>query len=87
MLVCAVLISPLLSCSPDRTPGQLADCVAKSAKSNPADAQATQEEAHDAIGEDTVKCMQHAGYKHKLTDPLCIDDVDFNVHCYARPRS
>jgi copper chaperone CopZ len=86
MFICAALISPLPSCSPDRTQDQLASCVAKSTKINPADAQATQEEAHDAIGEDIVECMKQAGYKHNLTDSLCIDDVDFNVHCYTRLR-
>lgn len=86
MLVGATLIAPLPSCSPDRTPDKLAECVAKSTRINPSDAQTTKEETHDAIGADIVECMKHAGYKHALTNSLCIDDVDFNVHCYARVR-
>jgi hypothetical protein len=87
LLVCAALVSPLPGCAPDPTPNQLASCISKSTKNNPADTQATREENHDAIGEDIVACMKQAGYRHTLTDSQCIDDVDFNVHCYARRRS
>ena len=84
MLVSAVLISPLHNCSKDQTPGQLATCIAQGTKNNPTNVGATQEEAHDAIGADVVECMKQAGYKHGLADSQCIDDVDFNIHCYTR---
>ncbi len=87
LLVCAALLSPLPGCAPNHTPDQLASCVSKSTKNNPADTQASAEETHDAIGEDIIDCMKQAGYRHTLTDSQCIDDVDFNVHCYVRRRS
>lgn len=64
----------------------MARCVIQGTNENPADAGATQEEMHDAIGEDVVTCMKQAGYKHDLADSECVDDVDFNIHCYTLRR-
>lgn len=86
LLFSAALISPLPSCSKDLRPEQLARCVAQSTNDNPATAGATSEEVHDAIGEDVAACMKQAGYRHDLADPQCIDDVDFNIHCYTERR-
>jgi hypothetical protein len=85
-LTCAALISPLPACTKDPAPEQLARCVAQGTKDNPASAGATAEEVHDAIGEDVAACMKQDGYRHDLADPQCIDDVDFNIHCYTERR-
>jgi hypothetical protein len=65
---------------------QLARCLAQGTDGNPTTAGSTPEEVHDAIGEDVAACMKQAGYRHDLADAQCIDDVDFNVHCYTKRR-
>ncbi len=79
-----LLLLPLGGCFPAQKQ-DLARCVAQSSKTTQLDAMSDADERHDAIGESVVECMRQAGYQHNLADPQCIDDVDFDVHCYM-PR-
>ncbi|MDB5734432.1 MAG: hypothetical protein JWP16_1789 [Alphaproteobacteria bacterium] len=77
-----LLLLPLLGgCFPAQKQ-DLAQCVAEATKATPVDGLSDPDERHDAIGETVVDCMRRGGYQHSLGDPKCIDDVDFDVHCY-----
>ena len=81
-LATLLLLLPLAGCYADQK-RDLAQCVAQATAANPADTLSSADERHDAIGESVVQCMSHAGYQHNLADPQCIDDVDFDIHCYV----
>jgi len=85
LLATLLLLSPFLllgGCVPDQKQ-DLARCVAQATKATPVDGLSDADERHDAIGETVVDCMRRGGYQHSLGDPQCIDDVDFDVHCYT----
>jgi hypothetical protein len=80
-LAILLLLLPLAGCYADQK-RDLAQCVKQSSAATPLDTISSVDERHDNIGESVVQCMQQAGYQHNLADPNCIDDVDFDVHCY-----
>jgi hypothetical protein len=79
--VILLLLLPLGGCIPAEK-HDLAQCVAQATKATPVDGLGDADERHDAIGETVVDCMRRGGYQHNLADPGCIDDVDFDSHCY-----
>jgi hypothetical protein len=85
LAILLLLLPPLVvlgGCHPAQKQ-DLANCVAEGTKATPVDGLSDADERHDAIGESVVDCMRRGGYQHSLGDPQCIDDVDFDVHCYT----
>jgi hypothetical protein len=82
LLAILLLLLPLGGCFPAQKQ-DLAKCVSEGTKATPVDGLSDPDERHDAIGESVVDCMRRGGYQHSLGDPKCIDDVDFDVHCYT----
>lgn len=85
----------LAGCSDDTREADTKVCIARSqhqtqAVSPGASTQdETAEESHDRIGGLIATCMEERGYRHDngaMTDDRCVDDVDYNPHCYLKRK-
>jgi hypothetical protein len=86
----AVLVALiLLGCSRDHRETDTRQCIAQAegaALPGPPPGE-SDEERHDRIGAEVAVCMEQRGYRHDngtMADAQCVDDVDYNAHCYSR---